>query len=242
MSAQQYLDKIGNLIGWVSKTQIEAIERAAEVISKTVVQDGILYTFGTGHSHLIAEDVVYRAGGLAPVDVILEPSLVEGAAKSEQIERLEGFGRIIAQHYNLQASDALLIVSNSGRNTAPVELAIEAQARRAPVIAITSLAYSQNITSRHSSGKKLYEVADVVIDNGAPLGDACIQMEGLPVPTGAVSSVTGMMIIHAIMVQTVRNLLNQGIEPPVFRSGNLDGSDTFNAAVRGRYHLRIRSW
>jgi uncharacterized phosphosugar-binding protein len=242
MSAQAYFNKIQELLAWAASTQLAHVEQAAALVSDAIRQDGILHTFGTGHSHLIAEDVVYRAGGLAAVDVILEPSLVEGAAKSEKIERLEGFGKAIYHAHPFTPPDVLLVVSNSGRNAAPVELALEAKAHGVPVIAITSLAYSQAISSRHSSGKKLYEVADVVLDNGAPLGDACIAMDGLPVPTGAVSSVTGMLLIQAVIVQTVRNLLDAGFEPPVFRSGNLDGSDTFNAAVRAHYALRIRAW
>jgi uncharacterized phosphosugar-binding protein len=121
-------------------------------------------------------------------------------------------------------------------------MALLARERGVPVIAITSLAHSKGTSSRHSSGKKLYQIADVVIDNLCPKGDALVQMEGLPVPIGAGSGAVGMFIMHAIIVQAVQSLLERGIQPPVFMSGNLDGSDEFNRALIDRYRGRIKIW
>jgi len=236
-SAQAVLQRIVD-------TQMEQIERAAQIIAQALASDGILYTFGTGHSHVIAEDVAYRAGGLAPVDAILEPSLT-GHGKvwqSEYMERVEGMAEVILSYYRISSKDVLVVISNSGRNAAPIEMAAGARERGVPVIAITSLAHSKGTTSRHSSRKKLYQLADVVIDNCCPKGDCLLHLDGLQAPVGAGSGVAGLFIIHSVIVQTIQNLLDRGIDPPVFMSGNLDGSDEFNRAVLERFRGRIKIW
>ena len=162
--------------------------------------------------------------------------------QSEYMERVEGMADVMLHYYEPSAKDALIIISNSGRNAAPIEMAKGAKARGVPVIAITSLAHSKGTNSRHSSGKKLYELADVVIDNGCPKGDCLMHLEGLRQPVGAGSGVAGLFIAHSIIVQTIQNLLERGIEPPVFMSGNLDGSDEFNHRFIERYKGRIKIW
>lgn len=242
--ALEYADAVQNILQRIVETQMEQIERAAQIAANAIAQDGILYTFGTGHSHVIAEDVAYRAGGLAPVDAILEPSLT-GHSKvwqSEYMEQVEGMAEVILNYYGISSKDALVVISNSGRNAAPIEMAAGAKARGVPVIAITSLAHSKGTTSRHSSGKKLYELADVVIDNCCPKGDCLLYLPGLSVPVGAGSGVAGMFIIHSIIVQTIQNLLERGIQPPVFMSGNLDGSDEYNQVILEQYKGRIKIW
>ena len=130
------------------------------------------------------------------------------------MERVEGMAAVIIEYYGLTARDALVVISNSGRNAAPIEMAQLAKDGYVPVVAITSLAHSQGTTSRHSSGKKLYQIADVVIDNLCPKGDAMIYMDGLPVPVGAGSGVAGMFIMHTIIVQAIQDLLERGVQPP----------------------------
>jgi uncharacterized phosphosugar-binding protein len=242
--ALEYAHSIQALLAVVDDEELSKILQAAEVIANVVAQDGILYTFGTGHSHIVAEDVAYRAGGLVPVDAILEAALTghEKVRQSEFMERVEGIAKVILDYYRPSQRDAIVIISNSGRNAAPVEMAMQAHERGMPVIAITSLAHSQGTTSRHSSGKKLYELADIVIDNHCVKGDAMIQMEGLPMPVGAGSGVTGLYILHTIIVQTIQTLLDRGIKPPVFMSGNLDGADLINIPLRERYKGRVKIW
>jgi uncharacterized phosphosugar-binding protein len=242
--ALRYASAMQAVLQRIVETQMDEIERAAEIIAEAIANDGILYTFGTGHSHVIAEDVAYRAGGLAPVDAILEPSLT-GHSKvwqSEYMERVEGMAEVILNYYGISSKDALVVISNSGRNAAPIEMAAGAKDRGVPVIAITSLAHSKGTTSRHSSGKKLYQLADVVIDNCCPRGDCLLHLDGLQPPVGAGSGVAGLFIMHSIIVQSTQNLLDRGIRPPVFMSGNLDGSDEFNRAVLERYEGRIKIW
>jgi uncharacterized phosphosugar-binding protein len=242
--AVEYIQAMQAILNQIVEQEMDKILQAADVIANAIAQDGILYTFGTGHSHIIAEDVAYRAGGLVPVDAILEASLTghEKVRQSEYMERVEGIAGVILEYYNPTAKDALVIISNSGRNAAPIEMAMLAHERGMPVIAITSMSHSQGTTSRHSSGKKLYELADIVIDNHCIKGDAMIKMEGLPMPVGAGSGVAGLFILHTIIVQTAQNLLDRGFQPPVFMSGNLDGSDEYNNRLMDRYKKRVKVW
>jgi uncharacterized phosphosugar-binding protein len=242
--ATEYANTLQELLQGIVDTQMEQIQRAAEIVAEAIAADGILYTFGTGHSHIIAEDVAYRAGGLALVDAMNEPSLTghHKVVQSEYMERVEGMAEVMLDYYGLSPHDALVVISNSGRNAAPIEMAMGAKARGVPVIAITSLAHSKGTASRHSSGRKLYEFADVVIDNGCPKGDCLMHLQGLEQPVGAGSGVAGLFIMHTIIVQAIQNLLERGVEPPVFRSGNLDGSDVFNRQFLQRYKGRIKVW
>ncbi|MDX9864232.1 MAG: SIS domain-containing protein [Anaerolineaceae bacterium] len=242
--AGYYAAAVQDLLTTISTTQEDNIQAAARLISDAVAGDGIIYTFGTGHSHVIAEDVAYRAGGLAPVDAILEPSLTghQQVYKSEYMERVEGMAEVILNYYEVSPKDVLVVISNSGRNAAPIEMASIAQARGIPVIAITSLAHSTGTTSRHSSGDKLYQHADVVIDNHCPRGDCLLQIPDLAQPIGPGSGITGMFILHSIIVQAIQNLVEAGVEAPVLRSGNLDESEAFNKTILDKYKGRIKLW
>ena len=244
MILEEYAERARGLIDRIVETQVEDITRAAEIVADTVAAGGVVFTFGTGHSHCIAEDAVYRAGGLVPVDAILEPSLTgtTDVSKSERLERLEGFAPAILDHRRMTPEDLLIVISNSGRNAVPVEMAMEARARGIEVVAVTSLRYAEAVTSRHSSGKKLHEVADVVIDNGTEFGDAELRLEGVSNPVGPMSGIAGMFVIHAIMAGAAEVLLSRGIDPPVWESGNKDGASERNARRMDGYLGRIRTW
>lgn len=228
----------------VEATQAPAIDRAAEWAADTIAADGIVYTFGTGHSHCVAEEVVYRAGGLAPVDAILEPSITgtTDVVTSEFMERIEEIATVALHHRRLQPRDLLIIVSNSGRNGTTVEAALTAKQMGLKTVAVTSLDYSRRTTSRHSSGKQLYEVADLVIDNCGVLGDAALHLEGLPQPVGPTSNIAALFIMHSITALAAQKLIERGVEPPVFWSGNLDGAREKNQALLDRYWGRIKVW
>ncbi len=244
MLIADYGERARELIDRIVRTQTESIDRASEMVADTVAGGGVVFTFGTGHSHCIAEDAVYRAGGLVPVDAILEPSLTgtSDVSKSEYLERLEGFAPAILDHRRLGSDDLLIVISNSGRNAVPIEMAMEARARRIPVVAVTSRRYAEAVTSRHSSGKKLHDVADVTVDNGTEFGDAVLRLEGLPHPVGPMSGIAGMFVIHAIMARAAEILFSRGIDPLVWESGNIDGASERNARQMGPYRGRIRTW
>lgn len=230
MLAQNYLGRVQSILDDIGKTQLEAISRAADVAAAAIAGGGRLHLFGTGHSHVIAEEAFYRAGGLAAVNAILEPALMlhEGPFKSTAMERLEGYAEIILDHSAVKAGDVLMIISNSGRNAVPVEMALTAKARGIPVIVLTSLAHSRSVPSRHSSGKHLFEVGDVVIDNCGVPGDAVLRADGSAARICPTSTVTGAAIINMLEAEVVARLCAMGIEPPVFLSANIDGGDEFD--------------
>lgn len=236
-----YSKNVREVLDKVQNTQAANIDAAAAAAAKAVAQDGLIHTFGTGHSHMVAEEVVYRAGGLAAVNAILEPSITgdQQVSKSEYTERMEGWGKIIVDYHRVDKKDVMIVISNSGRNGAPIEVAWECQKRGVPVIAILSRDYGTQVTSRHSSGKKLLDVADIIIDNCSELGDATLELEGLPVPVGPTSNVSAFYIINAIIVGAVEKLLEMGIEPPVFLSGNLDEGRDHNDVLIEKYRSRI---
>ena len=242
--AVDFIQKLKAMMDAILESQIDTIQQAAALVATTVSSDGIVYTFGTGHSHVIAEDAAYRAGGLVPVDAILEDSLTGNhkVFQSERMERVEGMAAVILDYYNPKPEDVLIIISNSGRNAAPIEMAEGAQARGLKVIAITSLQHSKGTTSRHSSGKKLYEIADLVIDNQAPRGDCIMTHPIMKQPFGPASGVMGMVILQSIIVQAINAIAEKGEQPPVFMSGNIDNSEAFNRPLMEKYWGRIKLW
>ena len=163
-------------------------------------------------------------------------------SKSEFLERLEGFAPHILNYHGVSREDVLIIISNSGRNAVPVDMAIEAQSRGIPVVAVTSMAYSREVSSRHTNGKKLYEVADIVIDNCTPYGDAVVNLPGLAQPVGPLSTVAGAALLHAVMVGVAERLAGKMSPVPVFWSGNLDGVTEKNYEMMAPYRARVRFW
>ncbi len=241
---KDYTEKVFAVLNKVKTSQADNIGRAGTLVAEAIARGGLVHTFGTGHSHMVAEEIVYRAGGLAPVNAILEPSLTGDTqvTKSEYTERMEGWGKIIVDYHQIGKDDVIIVISNSGRNGAPIEVAWECQKRGVPVIAILSRDYGDRVTSRHSSGKKLMDVADLIIDNCSELGDATLFLGQLDVPVGPTSNVSAFYIIHSIVVSAVEKLLEMGVEPPVFLSGNLDHGRERNDKLIEKYRHRIRMW
>lgn len=231
-SYQDYQKKVFTILQKVVDTQEDPIRAAADIIAKHIASDGILYILGSGHSLITALEASGRAGGLAPVDVIFDKTF-------GKIERLPGYAEYLLKDYEID-NGVVVIVSNSGRNALPIEVALEAHKRGAKVIALTSLAHSKSVAARHPSGKRLFEIADIVVDNCCEPGDAVVEIEGAPGKVGAASSVACTFIINSILVQTTENLVNMGIAPPIFISANLDGSDEHNDRLRRTYKGRIR--
>jgi uncharacterized phosphosugar-binding protein len=240
--AQQYIHNLQELIGRVLDTQMENIQAAGAIIAETVAKQGFVYTFGTGHSHMMAEELFYRAGGLARVYPILEDALMlhNGAVKSTGMERLEGYAELILDRYPCCANDCLIIASNSGRNAVIVEMAHAARNRGLNVIALTNLAHSQAQESRHTSGKKLYQIADVVLDNQGCLGDASIYFPEINRYVGATSTSLGALLLQAAVVSAVDILVGQNTPPEVFSSSNLDEGDEINERILATYQAVVK--
>ena len=236
-----YLENIIHLLNKLENTQDNIIDQVADICAECIYNDGMLYFFGTGHSHMICEEPFYRAGGLACIYPILETDLMlhEGASKSSSYERLEGLGNIVVANTNLSKGDVLFLVSNSGRNCAVIDAAMEAKKRGAITVAITSMDHTTKVTSRHSSGLNLYQVCDYVLDNGGELGDASVELVGLGQKIAPTSSVLDITLVNLILVNTVERLLKKGIKPPVFMSANTDAGDEVNRNVLKTYKYRI---
>ena len=237
-TAVRFFEHAQRKLRQVLEQEMPSIRAAAELVTESCAQGGKFYVFGSGHSHMIAEELYLRAGGLALVHAILPPELMlhEMPNKSTYLERVEGYAQALVELYRVEAKDTILVISNSGRNAVPVEMCLAAKAKGAKVIAMTSMQHSSGCTSRHSSGKKMYEIADVTIDNHGEPGDAAYPIEGLDTPIGPTSSITGITIAQALVCQVVDNLVHAGIEPPVFKSSNVDGGDEHNHRMFERYY------
>lgn len=240
---KDYLKNIINLLHELENTQENMIDRVADVCAECIYNGGLLYFFGTGHSHMICEEPFYRAGGLACIYPILETDLMlhEGASKSSGYERLEGLGNLAVANTNISKGDVLFIASNSGRNCAVIDAALEAQKRGAITVAITSMDHTTKVASRHSSGLNLYQVCDYVLDNGGEMGDASVELAGMEQKIAPTSSVMDITLVNLILVNTVEILLRKGMKPPVFMSANTDAGDQANKAVLDMYRARIPS-
>ena len=225
---KEYLNTICELIQHMEKTQGEAIHKAATLVGNTIIAKGLVYTFGSGHSQLLAQEVHARAGGMYPVLQIVDP--LWGRA-----ERIEGLGEILLRGVPFKPGETIFVISNSGRNPEPIEVAMKAKELGLHVIVVTSLTHSHSVASRHSSGKKLYELGEVVLDTGTPAGDACMSFKGIDVKAGAASTVLGAALMNAVMVEAIQYILDKGENPPVLMSANLDGNEEFNARVMARY-------
>ena len=230
---EAYISNIQRLVGQVLDRQMADVDAAGAIVADTIMNKGFVYTFGTGHSHMMAEEIFYRAGGLARVYPILEEPLMlhRGAVKSTEMERLEGYAEDILGRYPCTSADCLVIASNSGRNAVTVEMAQAARRRGMKVIALTNMAHSRAMSSRHHSGMKLYQLADVVLDNQGCLGDASVYMPAMEKNIAPTSTVLGAMLLQLVVVSAVETMLDRGHIPEVFSSSNLDGSDEINNKI-----------
>lgn len=243
MMSLEYFTELGGLLSRIETEQMPSIRAAGELVAAAIGQGGILHTFGSGHSHMIAEEAFFRAGGLAPVNAILDERLVffKGAAESTHAERESGYAEVVLAREEIQPDDVAIIISNSGRNAVPIEMAMGMRARGLKVIAITNLRQSARSTSRHSSGKRLFELADVVIDNCVREGDAALDVPGSSLRIGPMSTVAGAAIINAVVIEAVAHLQKQGLPIPVFSSANVEtASDGAMDSLLARWQSRIR--
>lgn len=234
---QDYFDHVTSLQARAREQNAESLVTAGRRIADSLASDGVLHTFGSGHSQILASELERRAGGLVPVSSIHDPA--EGWP-----EQIPGYGARLFQRYAFQyavrAEDALLVISNSGRNPAPIEVALEAAAAGLPVVALTSLAMSRAATSRHASGKRLFEVADIVLDNSGEPGDAALRPDGFPHSVGPTSTLSGALLLNLLGMEIIEQLLKREITPPTYVSQNTDGGAAHNEALAEKYRHRIR--
>ncbi len=230
----QYYERVQALLCRIVESQMDSLNRAATLVADTIARDGIVYALGSGHSLLPAAELYYRAGGMAPCDIVHDRTF--GRA-----ERLPGYAEVLLDTYPIGPKDALIIISNSGRNCLPVELALGARKRCVSTIGITSLPHSRSVSSRTPQGLKLFEVCDVTIDTGSDPGDASISLNsGSGITVCPTSTLAAVFIVNAISGSAAQQLLERGIEPPVFLSANIDGADETNARHLEFMRQRVR--
>jgi uncharacterized phosphosugar-binding protein len=243
VSFLEYINGLQAVLERIKHEQARNIDKAGSLVADALSGSGIVHTFGTGHSHLVADEAFFRAGGIAAVNPILDDRLIflKGALTSTRCEQETGLARSLIEREQVRAEDVAIIISNSGRNAVPIEMALEMHVRGVKVIAITNLAQSRSSTSRHSSGKKLYELADISIDNCVPSGDALLTLPGLASPIGPSSTVAGAAIINSIIIEAVAQLLHRGEQVPILPSANLEGVNEENLSrILVHYKGRIR--
>lgn len=221
------------LLEEMERSQGPALDAAATLCAEAIGSGGLAHLFGTGHSRMAVEEMFPRYGSFPGFHPIVELSStfhtqVVGANGQRQamfIERVEGLADVILRNFWLAPPDVMLVISSSGVTANPIEMAMGARDRGLPVVAVTSVAHSQASTLAHSSGTRLLDHADVVIDLGTPVGDAMVQVEGLATAVGPGSSVTGVAVINEIKVRTAELLVARGAMPPVLTSSAVVGAD-----------------
>ncbi|MFI9832682.1 SIS domain-containing protein [Streptomyces sp. NPDC051913] len=241
--ADRFLDAAIGLLQRVRDEEAESIAAAGTLLADTVAAGGRLFAFGAGHSSLAAQDVVYRAGGLALMNLLVVPGAVGvdvmPATLGSALERVDGLASAVLDSSPLRAGDALVIISLSGRNAMPVEMAMSARARGVKVIGVTSVAYATETRSRHSSGTYLKDHCDVVLDSKIAIGDAELTLDTVPAPFAPASTVVTSALMQTMVATAATSLAERGLEPPMLRSGNVDGGLEWNDRVFEEYGDRI---
>ncbi|MFE9307723.1 SIS domain-containing protein [Streptomyces sp. NPDC006706] len=241
--AGQFLDAAIGLLQRVRDEEAERIAAAGTLLADTVAAGGRLFAFGAGHSSLAAQDLVYRAGGLALMNLLAVPGTVGvdvvPATLGSALERVDGLATVVLDSSPLRSGDALIVISLSGRNALPVEMAAHARALGVRVIGVTSVAYATGTTSRHASGTFLKDHCDIVLDSKIAVGDAELTLDTVAAPFAPASTVVTSALLQAVMATTAGILADRGTEPPLLRSGNVDGGHEWNGRIFDRYADRI---
>ncbi|MFI5987145.1 SIS domain-containing protein [Streptomyces sp. NPDC051555] len=241
--AGQFIDAAIGLLERVRDEEASNISEAGAVIADAVAAGNRLFAFGAGHSSLPAQDVVYRAGGLALMNFLAVPGTagidVMPATLGSALERVDGLAGAVLDSSPAADGDVLVIISLSGRNALPVEMAMNARAIGLKVIGVTSVAYATETRSRHVSGTFLKDHCDIVLDSKIAVGDAELSLAGIDAPFAPASTVVTSAIMQAVMAAAAGDLAARGVEPPLLRSGNVDGGHEWNGRVMQEYGDRI---
>lgn len=242
-----YYDEIKKIIDEIRSTERENILTAARMIADQVKSDKLVYVFGPGgHSNLAAMEIFFRAGGLMHVSAMIDQDtmLSAGALKSMQVERLPGYGRIVVDDYRIGEGDLLWVVNAYGINSATIDAALTAKARGAKVLGVCSVEHASTCPpdhpARHPSKKNLYEIVDCNVDCKVKMGDAVLEIEGLSQKIGALSTFANSYVMNCIVIEAINMLASEGIEPPIWKSGNCPGGDEWNNQFISRFKDKVR--
>jgi len=233
--ADTYFSRATALLQRARDTNAATLTQLGEVVGRAIAAGGVMHTFGSGHSEVIAREIIGRAGGLVCITGLYDPT-------GGFIENLVGYGTKLVERYDrqyqLRPGEVFLVISNSGKNSSPIEVALHAKARGLTVVALTSVAMAQQVATVHPGGKKLHEIADYTLDNCGSLGDALIDT-GDGVMGGPTSTVVGAMLLNLLSLETIAWLRANGHTPPILRSQNLPGAIEFNRELGQRYAGRL---
>ncbi|MEM8488234.1 MAG: SIS domain-containing protein [Bacteroidota bacterium] len=231
--ALQYLEQATNILKRIQDTQMDALEKAATICADSIGQEGLVHLFGTGHSRIPIEEMFPRHGSFPGFHPMVELSLTfhnpvvgsNGQRQAMYLEHVEGLGKMILRNFVFDQRDSFIIFSNSGVNEVVVEMALEVKKMNLPVICVVSVDHCEYSAAKHSSGKKLIDVADVVLDNGTPGGDAMVTIDGLEDPVGPGSTIGGAAIVNALKCMIADKLTRMGKPPIVLSSGFFIGAE-----------------
>ncbi len=241
--AYRYQTRVQALLDEVFDAEQPNIDAAIEMIAAANLEKRSVFVFGASHAGILTEELYYRAGGMMTINPIFAREFMLDRSPvtfTSQMERLEGYGAVIGRFVPFRAGDVLILHSVSGRNPVIIDLALHARSLGVQIIALTNVTYSASTTSRHSTGRRLFEVADVVIDNHGDVGDAAVQVEGVAQAVGPTSTVVGAAVLNTIVVEVVQRLVDAGVaNPPIFFSANLDGGDELNRSLIAEYRDAI---
>jgi uncharacterized phosphosugar-binding protein len=227
-----YFNKTIELLERLRETQIQNIEAAAELCAERIAQGGLVFLFGAGHSRMMCEEMTPRQGGFVGFVALVEQAVsnhasivgTNGLRGSLYLEKYEGYAEELLQGHKFGPHDALILISTSGLRPLIVEMALGAKMRGLPVISIVSRRHCENSTPAHSSGKKLIDVSDIILDNQCPPGDCISELEGMEWRTGPTSTITGAMLINMLRVEVAERMLQRGIKPEVLPSHQFIGN------------------
>ena len=237
-----YFDNFQSVISKVVDTQSDKLMEGARKLAEAALGGHNIFAFGCSHAGLLALELYYRTGGMALINPVRAPGLcldIDPATMTSQMERLPEYGKVIIDNQPLGAGDVIIIHSVSGRNTVTIDAAMRAREKGAYVIALTSMETTTALTSRHPSGKNLYEVSDLVLDNCGCLGDGALNIPGVMEKVGPTSTAVGAAMLNAMMAQAVEMITAAGGVAPVFVSANLEGGDEHNKKMLSQYKDHI---
>jgi uncharacterized phosphosugar-binding protein len=237
--ADRFFDEALAVVQELRSTQMDQIRQAAALLADRLLAGGVIHIFGSGHSKAFAMELCNRAGGLMPMHPVTLDDLKVNDIHDPSIERDPANAHKLLALQDIRPEDGFIIVSNSGRNGVIVEMAAEIKRRGLPLVAVTALKHAIRVTSRHPSGQMLHDVADVVIDNCGPFGDALLPVPGQGWNCCSISSITGAFVAQALTAEWAQAYLDRGETPPVLISANVDGGDEHNEALRRKYAGRV---
>lgn len=235
---KRYFNKIKEILEIVEEKENKNIEKTVDLFVKAIENKNSIFTFGASHAGIISEELFYRAGGLALINPIFEPSImlnIKPITFTSEMESLVGYGELIADKVNIKKDDIILCHSVSGRNCVMIDFVNKSKEKGAKIIALTNVSYSSQVKSRHPSGKRLMDIADIIIDNHGEKGDATIKIEGLEQKVSPTSTVIGSAIVNSMVAQVAEQLINKGITPPILFSANIDGGKEHNNKIFKKY-------